>query len=154
MPEILVLPSPATRRTYPLHLRVVCALVARLADLQVSMQHAHTARLVRNFPARYAPVERMQVQRTGDQIKVVDILADQDGAQKLPPASESRPIFSGVHKIGKLIQVQQNPGQQPIFTPVTKEEEDFARMRAEVAQLLEDAMFSRFPKTGKENPDA
>ena len=65
MPEILVLPSPATRRTYPLHLRIVCALVAKLADLQVSMQHAHTARLVRNFPARYAPVERverMQVQ--------------------------------------------------------------------------------------------
>ena len=112
MPEILVLPSPATRRTYPLHLRVVCALVARLADLQVSMQHAHTARLVRNFPARYAPVERMQVQRTGDQIKVVDILS-----------------------------------------PVTKEEEDFARMRAEVAQLLEDALAgNEAPR--KENPNA
>ena len=99
MPEILVLPSRTTRRTYPLHLRIVCALVEKLADLQVSMQHAHTARLVRNFPARYAPVERqerMQVQRDGDQIKVVDTLA-------------------------------------PI-------EKDFEKMRAEVAQLLEDAL--------------
>lgn len=131
MPEILVLPSPATRRTYPLHLRIVCALVAKLADLQISMQHAHTARLVRNFPARYSPVERMQVQRTGDQIKVVDILS-------------------------------------PI-------EQDFERMRAEVAQLLEDAlgksphqgMYGYTPETQrrldelsgtevprKENPDA
>ena len=99
MPEILVLPSRTTRRTYPLHLRVVCALVAKLADLQVSMQHAHTARLVRNFPARYSPVERMQVQRTGDQIKVVDTLS-----------------------------------------PV---EQDFERMRAEVAQLLEDALSTK-----------
>lgn len=118
MPEILVLPSPATRRTYPLHLRIVCALVARLADLQVSMQHAHTARLVRNFPARYAPVERMQVQRDGDQIKVVDIL-------------------------------------EPI-------EQDFERMRAEVAQLLEDALANTTVNRGtfsneaprKENPNA
>lgn len=162
MPEILVLPSPATRRTYPLHLRIVCALVARLADLQVSLQHAHTARLVRNFPARYAPVERMQVQRDGDQIKVVDILAEQDGAHNLPPVNESRPVFSGVSRLGELIQAQLSSGSQPIFTPVTQEEEDFARMRAEVAQLMEDALSNTTAKRGtsllkvprKENPNA
>ena len=146
MPEILVLPSPATRRTYPLHLRIVCALVARLADLQVSMQHAHTARLVRNFPARYAPVEKFHGTL----------------AQGADAVIGSRPVFSGVSKLGELIEAQQNLGQQPIFTPITKEEEDFARMRAEVAQLLEDALANTTVNRGtfgnevprKENPNA
>lgn len=176
MPEILILPSRATRRTYPLHLRIVCALVEKLADLQVSMQHAHTARLVRNFPARYAPVERverMQVQRDGDQIKVSDTLAEQDSAQNvnLPPVNMNELIQAqldlrdssllnaykaeGEKNLNKLFHVQQNPGHDPIYTPVTELEKDFEKMRAEVAQLLEDALSTEdLSRKNKENPSA
>ena len=129
MPEILVLPSLATRRTYPLHLRIVCALVARLADLQVSMQHAHTARLVRDFPKKYCPVEAL----------VKDVEAQQ---------SQLRADY-----VTERMQVQRDGNQIKVVDILSSVEQDFQRMRAEVAQLLEDELSgNEVPR--KENPSA
>lgn len=192
MPEILVLPSLATRATYPLHLRIVCALVARLADLQISMQHAHTARLVRDFPKKHPPLERMQVQRNGDQIKVVDILACtrshphenmnehcqalttetriRSEAQRAAMAQNPhRPEYDGLqlmnlHKaeglknfntLHSLIRVQQDSGLDQAAALATELEKDFIKMRAEVSQLMEEALSTEdLSSKNKENPNA
>ena len=110
MPEILILPSRATRASYPLHLRIVCALVERLADLQVHLQHAHTAKLVRDFPARYPAIESL----------AASVQFQREQLQKI--AQES---------------------QAPQTALPTKEEEDFQRMRAEVAEILQEELWEK-----------
>jgi len=121
MPEILIIPSRATRASYPLHLRIVCAIVSRLADLQVSLQHAHTARLVRNFPARYPAIETLAASAQLQQEQLQNIAARQ-GCGANCSANVGTP------------------------SSMTQEEEDFQRMRAEVAQQLEDALNSQTPR--------